>query len=74
MGMGRAVSRFHRSIDALRSAFAFEEISVLAYRRHFGFSDQDTRANDRRTCLNWELPTTYPLPGISGFSGGFMTP
>ena len=47
--------QFHPSIDTRRSALALKEMSALPDRSHLGFCDQVTRANDRRTCLNWEL-------------------
>ena len=55
--------QFHPSIDTRRSALALKEISAPPDLSHLGFGDLVTRANDRRTCLNWELANYQPTTG-----------
>ena len=55
--------QFHPSIDTRCSALALKEMSALPNRSHLGFGDQVTRANDRRTCLSWELAHYQPTTG-----------
>ena len=75
VGLNQFIFLIHQPADARDSAYAFEELSVLPNRRRNGFGHQVTRADDRRTCLNWEV---HQLPmnnwGSVEFSGGSMTP